>query len=291
MIGTPVAALTGTADASTISKVKQLLVLKNPLEVRISPNRANIRISVMKAKKEHIMKNLDWLVKTVKVEGEKTPQTIIFCNTMNDIACVANFLMLKLGKAAYSPQDSTESNNCLIGIYHSSYWEQNKERVVDSLKNNMYIRVVVSSSALSMGVNFPNISYVVNFGPARSLLDQHQEFGRAGRDGRQSHALIIFHGQQLSQCEKAVKDFLKTQDGCLRVTAYKPFDDNITPQSPLHDCCSYCITICKCDGNSCARQPPIFEQSQCDSDSPRISLLTRPINYRRGQNGSKGSFE
>ncbi|KAK3726345.1 hypothetical protein QZH41_001516 [Actinostola sp. cb2023] len=69
--GTPVAALAGTADASTISKVKQLLVLKNPLEVRISPNRANIRISVMKAKKEHIMKNLDWLVKTVKVQITK----------------------------------------------------------------------------------------------------------------------------------------------------------------------------------------------------------------------------
>lgn len=48
-----------------------------------------------------------------------------------------------------------------------------------------------------MGVNFLDIWYIVNWGPARSLLDQHQEAGRAGRDGLPSHVLIIYHGQQL----------------------------------------------------------------------------------------------
>lgn len=42
-----------------------------------------------------------------------------------------------------------------------------------------------------MGVTFLDIWYIVNWGPARSLLDQHQEAGRAGRDGLPSHVLII----------------------------------------------------------------------------------------------------
>lgn len=48
-----------------------------------------------------------------------------------------------------------------------------------------------------MGVNFLDIWYIVNWGPARSLLDQLQEAGWAGRDGLPSYVLIIYHGQQL----------------------------------------------------------------------------------------------
>ena len=44
-------------------------------------------------------------------------------------------------------------------------------------------RVAIASTALSMGVNFPDVRYIVLFGPARSLLDFHQEAVRAGQDG------------------------------------------------------------------------------------------------------------
>ena len=44
-----------------------------------------------------------------------------------------------------------------------------------------------------MGVDFPNVRYVTKRGPARSLLEQHQEAGRAGRDGLESHIIIPYH--------------------------------------------------------------------------------------------------
>ena len=62
-------------------------------------------------------------------------------------------------------------------------------------------RVIVASSALSMGVNFPDIKYVINWGHARTILDQLQEAGRAGRDGELSHSITIYHGHQLFHCE------------------------------------------------------------------------------------------
>ena len=96
-----------------------------------------------------------------------------------------------------------------------------------------------------MGVNFPDVRYIINWGPARNLLDQHQEIGRAGRDGKNSYSLIVYHGQQLSQCEVSIKRFVKT-DGCLRVAAYKEFDENIELLKPNHNCCSYCSYLCRC---------------------------------------------
>ena len=69
-----------------------------------------------------------------------------------------------------------------------------------------------------MGVNFPDIRYVINWGPARNLLDHHQEAGRAGRDGKQSDIVVIYHGQQLTHCEDEVKSFVKSKS-CLRLQA------------------------------------------------------------------------
>ena len=77
-----------------------------------------------------------------------------------------------------------------------------------------------------MGVNFPEIRYIIIWGAARSILDLHQEAGRAGRDGLVSHVIVLYHGQQIGPSEQEVKDFVRAQ-GCLRVAAYKSLDSKI----------------------------------------------------------------
>ena len=67
----------------------------------------------------------------------------------------------------------------------------------------------MASTVLSMGVTFGDIRYVINWGPARNFLDQLQEAGRAGRDGLRVHIIIVYHGQQLSQCEQEIKYFVQ----------------------------------------------------------------------------------
>ena len=97
-----------------------------------------------------MLENLAWLVTLLKEKGPATPKCIIFCNgTLTDIAAVFNYLLMELGKAAYSPEDSQTSDNCLIGIYHSLTLKKYKARVIDSDGKK---RVVIVSSALSMGV-------------------------------------------------------------------------------------------------------------------------------------------
>ena len=85
------------------------------------------------------------------------PKTLLFCNTMKDIAEVANYLLFKLGRNAYFPTGSFQMADCIIGIYHSMTWHENKERIIKSMKGEGKKRVIIATSALSMGVHFPDV--------------------------------------------------------------------------------------------------------------------------------------
>ena len=178
--GTPVLALAGTADSSTQQTIiDSLAIKKSCIKIFVSPNRPNIRISVCKTSKSEIFTKLNWLISMVKVKGRLTPKTLIFCNTMTDIANVLNYLLMILGESAYHPTTSRNICDCLIGVYHANTWSHTKEMIVSSLKNvtQSTKRIIIASTALSMGVNFPDIEYIINWGPPRTLLDYHQEAG------------------------------------------------------------------------------------------------------------------
>jgi len=148
-------------------------------------------------------------------------------------------------------------------------WDRNKERIASSLKakNGSIKRVVVATTALCMGVNFYDIRYIISWGAARSLLDFHQEAGHAGRNGVLSHIVVLYNGQQVGPCEKEVKQFIRS-NGCLRIGAYQSLDKNIKSSSPLHNCCLFCSTVCKCNGDSYSAEEAFNkrtrEVSTCD---------------------------
>jgi len=192
--------------------IQESLALKeNMLTVFVSPNWENLRFCVKNVKKEQQLEELQWLIDLMKQHGKDTSKTLIFCNTLNEIAQVTNYLLSKLGPLAYDQQTKVPEN-CPLGVYHSNSWDRNKERIASSLKakNGCIKRVVVATTALCMGVNFPDICHIITWGAARSLLYFHQEAGHAGRHGVLSHIVIIFHGQQVGPCEKEVKQFIRT---------------------------------------------------------------------------------
>ena len=77
--------------------------------------------------------------------------------TINEIALEINYLMCKLGKKVFFPEYSPVQDNCLIGIYHSNSWKSSKDRLMNQFKGAGVKRVIVATTALCMGVNFPDL--------------------------------------------------------------------------------------------------------------------------------------
>lgn len=278
LLGIPVVALTGTADLKMGRKICQLLSMTPDVHcITLSPERSNIKFTVIKVKREQYHTNFEWIAHMIKTQGLETPKTIIFCNTMTNVASMVGHLLAMLGNAVYVPGRPQLPDNKVVGIFHSLTLPKYKKRVMDSFKSDSgYVRVVIATSALSMGVNFPDVKYVVHYGPARSLVDHIQEVGRAGRNGKKADDITIYYDQQLATCEKAVKDFVKT-DGCLRKGIFMPFDPDIESVTPMHECCSMCEEDCKCNGDGCSRIPQPFDRKESDNSTTCTSLFERNV--------------
>ncbi len=94
----------------------------------VSPNKNNIRFTIVKADKH--LNSLNWLVEMIKDKKEQTPFTLIFCHVVNDIVFIMSFLLNKLGSSGlYVKGHSPEQQCCLIGVYYS--------QTPESLKNTL----------------------------------------------------------------------------------------------------------------------------------------------------------
>ena len=109
-VGTPVLALTGTADKETERTVMDDLTMKDPIQLFVSPNRCNLRFSVNKVAQTDMLKQLDWLVELIKENCKDTPKTIVFCDTMYSIVSVFNNLMGKPREKAFDPSTVEETD-------------------------------------------------------------------------------------------------------------------------------------------------------------------------------------
>ncbi|CAB3978784.1 Hypothetical predicted protein [Paramuricea clavata] len=114
----PMLALSATADKSMRQQLCKLLGFKGHKELVISPNKENIRFSVMECDKTFNCFN--WLVDMLKEKKADAPHTIIFCHTVNDIVLVLSTLFMKLGNDAYLEGTDPVSDRCILAVYYSA---------------------------------------------------------------------------------------------------------------------------------------------------------------------------
>ena len=126
--GTPVLALTGTADKLTKEVISSSLILRpNMCNIFVSPNRVNLRISIVRATKRDALAKSDWLIELCLSKGVNIPKTILFCNAMKDVGLLVNHLTFKLGDSAFVPPTSRNLKDCIVGIYHSLSFDKYKD--------------------------------------------------------------------------------------------------------------------------------------------------------------------
>ncbi|XP_078656949.1 putative ATP-dependent DNA helicase Q1 [Branchiostoma floridae x Branchiostoma belcheri] len=269
---TPIVALTASADTQSRERVISLLNMQGAKRISVSPNRQNIRLGIVKVMVDKL-NCLDWVAKLVRDNGVAAPHVIIYCRKLKTLGKVFTYLQAELGEDMWVDRDPEHrTKNCFVGNYHSNTLPQYKEHVISSLNGNGNCRVVVATNALGMGMNFPNVSYVVMYGPPKDAESILQEVGRAGRNGSPVDAVVYYHGAQLVKVDKAVKDLMTTDSNCLRKSLYGLFEENTVSVEPGHRCCSYCHRTCKCAGEGCEESYPPSESC--------LNIVKLPTRYR-----------
>ena len=226
--------------------LKDLGMTDQVFKLVVNPNKENIKYWMIETKRGRgdIERDFDWLVDLIRREGIKTPRMIIFFRKIDHIGTVFEHLDDSLGEAAFIPN----SDNRIFEMYHQKTDDEVKEMIVEPFQDSDgTIRVCLSSTSFSMGVDVKGVNTIVHYGACNDLDDYLQESGRAGRQAdEQSHAIVMKYKQCLGSknITLGMKDFITTKS-CRRKLLLKPFTDE-SPKSGDHNCCDNCAAQCSC---------------------------------------------
>ncbi|XP_022806642.1 Werner syndrome ATP-dependent helicase-like [Stylophora pistillata] len=248
----------------------ELFSFRQGIQIIVSPNRKNVKLIVKKVTSD-IVRNFSWLAEEVSTKGVECPRTLIYVRNYQTCGELYNFFINTLQDKAYWPTSSLrKSANRMIAMYHSGTTLKIQQHVISSLKYpHGSVRIIIATSALGMGVDMKGLHRVINYGPPNTIEAYVQAFGRVGRDGANSEALLLFHGHQLRLCEPEMLDFVKCTT-CRRENILTFFDDigENSEVIPKHLCCDICENDCQCGETEC--------QGNTESMTFLMSKVTEP---------------
>lgn len=170
---TKLLALTATANKQTETDIKQQFqVDKNEFIIhRESMDRPNIRLSVMQTKGTVIkLATLTLLLTKLRGCG------LIYCATRENTELVAEYLISQGIKAA---------------AYHAGIETNLKLSIQNDFIHDQYT-VIAATNALGMGIDKPNLRFIIHFDFPGSITAYYQEVGRSGRDGLPAEGILLY---------------------------------------------------------------------------------------------------
>lgn len=164
-----VAAFTATATSEVRDDIVKLLKLENPKVFISGFDRKNLKIIIEKGvnKKNYI---LDY------INNNKNESGIIYCSTRKEVDKLYELLI---------------SREIKVEKYHAGLSDEHRKMAQENFiydKSN----IIIATNAFGMGIDKPNVRYVIHYNMPKNIEGYYQEIGRAGRDGEESECILLF---------------------------------------------------------------------------------------------------
>ena len=164
-----VTAFTATASNEVREDIINILNLHNPTVYITGFDRENLSINIVKSSSKNKY-TLDY------VENHKNESGIIYASTRKEVETIYEGLL----KRNYS-----------VAKYHAGLSNEARKEYQENFINDD-IKIMVATNAFGMGIDKPNIRWVLHYNMPQSIENYYQEIGRAGRDGEDSECVLLF---------------------------------------------------------------------------------------------------